>query len=735
MRCSKHNLNTQDNPVSQHHFRFNTFCFVFSSVLASSLLATARADDSTGKKEVIDLGTTTVVGQLDSYFEDTQSTVMKGDYADKDTPYSVSTVNDALIEDLRAERLEDTYNYATGVTRSGYLADSLVVRGYDIDLNNIKVNGMSGLISRFGSPSTANVERMEIVKGPASVLYGNMETGGMVNIQTKQPKAKQQTTLQVSSQSYMTDVSEIGDDNGVTLTFDTTGPLASNVFYRFIATGEKIDSFRDNISFENYFIYPSLLWEISPNSSLLVGLEVGKEEGSADHGLFAAQQDIKTVAPINTVYQEKNDYDNDEGVAFDLDFNHQFDDSLSYNFKWRGVWHEDERKLYESIKVNNVDLAAGKSIADTTLQRRNRHQLNKRDWHSFDTSLTKNMMTGSVEHDVTVGISSEYRLTDFKRISQGKKNTVEPNISIYNPVLGGTAASNAGNHRKTEYLSSAVYFQDRVQLTDVFTLVGAGRINYTRIDFTCISGKCADDNRTGSTDLVGSLGALYKFTDKLSTYASYGQSFDPHTAERVDKTGAALKPEESEQVEVGLKYGVNDQLNFGISAYQIDKKNVSNSLGGGVYETLDAAESEGVDIDLQWLPFKHWQIKAGYAYNETEVSEGDNKGEALAHSPENSGYLFTRYNFPQQIMGGEVGLSAGLMFRDEVKTDVSVKNSVTLPDYTLLDLGAYYERGTWQWALNLENVTDKTYYDAGSDDERIYVGDPRKLTLTMTKAF
>lgn len=675
------------------------------------------------------LQTVEVVGKQDSYFEDTNTTALKGDFLDIETPYQVSSINRTLIEDLRGQRAEDALIYTTGVSRSGYLANSFVIRGNALDLQNIKTNGMSGLNSRWASPATANIEKIEVIKGPASVLYGNMETGGMINIETKLPQSEFAGSFQLSAQTYSTDVSGFGDDNGITGTLDVTGPVAGrdDLFYRFILTGENFDSFRNGINNENYSVYPSLLWEMDGSNSLLISMEATKENGTPDHGLAAVNNDINQIASIDTVYQEGG-FDNEEGIALNADYSHHFDDG-EYRFKWRSVWHNDERELYESSGV--VD-------STESLKRRHRHNYNDRDWHSFDTYLSKGFTTGSIEHDATFGLAGEYRMTDYDR--RIYRANVSPNISIYNPVYGGTVTDVAGNRRETEYYSLGLYGQDKIALTDDLTLVGSGRVNYTKIDFTCLrdasSGGCVrEENTAETTDFVGSLGAVYSLTDSLSVYGNVAQSFEPYTAERTDINGDPLDAEKSIQFETGVKYSTGDNLNASLSVYQINKDNVSQSLGSGNYELIGEVESKGVELDVQWLPTENWQIKAGYAYNDSYATEGSNDGLRTPFAPRNTAYLFTRYNLPQRVWGGEVGFSLGAHFRDEIKTDISPSKSVTLPSYTALDLGAYYEVNDWKWALNIENATDKTYFYGGSDDYRIYVGDPRKVTLTVTKKF
>ncbi len=693
-------------------------------VIAMSLFA------SQGLTFADQLDTVVVQGAQESYFEQNSSSSMKGESSDKKTPYTVSVTKGTLIDDLQAQRIEDTFDYTTGVTKVGKNADAIMIRGFGISLENIKVNGMSGLISRMGSPSTANVERIEVVKGPTSVLYGAMQPGGLVNIVTKRPQSVQKTTLETSLQTYMSNgVSKFGSDNGITTTLDTTGPINENLFYRFIAVGEKLNSYKDNVDFKNLYIYPSLLWNASDNTSLLVAMEYGHEDGSADDGLFVANHDISTAANLNTVYQEKDDYDNDEGKAFDINLDHYINDNLFFNFDWRSVFHKDERKLYESNKV-----IQGTTVSDTTLRRRNRHQYNERDWHSFDTNLNLDTVIADMKHSLTFGLAGSYRKTDYDKIIQS--GFVTPNIDIYNPIHGGTVSNNQETRRKTQYYSTGVYLQDKISLTDKLTLVGSARVDKTKIDFECPIGTCeSPDKIKKSRDFVGSIGTIYNINDIFSVYGSLAQSYDPSRADRVDKSGGILDTEKSKQYEIGTKINISKEFNTGISFYKINKENVAELISDNIYELSGEVESKGVELEVQWLPTANWQFKSGYAYNKAKYVSGKSVGNTQALTPEVTAYIFTRYNIPQKIYNGRFGFSTGLTYRDKIYTN-SVKSArVELPSYARVDVGAYYSINDWDFSLNIENLTDKKYYESGIKDYRIYSGEPRKFTINIKRTF
>ena len=665
-----------------------------------------------------------VVGKQQTYFEDTNTTALKLDTDDSDTPFVVSSTNKTFMDDIRAQNMEDIFSYTVGVNRASNGADGFAIRGFEIDLNNIKVNGMSGLTTRFGSPSVGNIEKVEVLKGPASVLYGNMETGGMVNMITKKPEETFSASITTSLETFASDVSDFGEDNGLSTTLDVTGPVQgrNDLFYRFILTGNGTESFRGDVVNEEYYAYGDLLWHIDNKSRLSLGLEVGKQIGDADAGLVALNNDIDQIAALDTLYQNAGDYDNDEGQALNIGYQQDLEKG-QFNINWRSALHKDERKLYENNRVNDEP---------ETLRRRLRHQKNTRDWHGVDAYVTHQTETGSVKHNMTLGLAGEYRLTDFDRVIWGG---FDGGVDVLNPVLNNDATPKQGTHRETEYKSLGFYIQDKAELTDALTVVASARHNRTRIDYICMRGSCNADNSTDTSDVVGSLGAVYELNENWAAFGSVAQSFDPYTAERVNVNGNALDAEESLQYEGGVRYQLGGDMNISLSAYKIEKDNVSESLGGGKYETIGQVESKGAELDIQWLPTENWQFKAGYAYNDTQATEGADKGQTPAHAPENTLFLFTRYNHPQAVWGGELGFTLGVTYRDEVRTSISDSTNVTLPDYTVADVGIHFEKNDWNASLGVSNLFDETYFYAGKRDTNLYAGDPRKISLSVSRAF
>ena len=700
----------------------------------SAAIIIAFHTQATEKELDTDIEVIEVVGQQESYVNRAVSSATKSLLNPLDIPLTVNVINDVFLRDLRAETLADAYGYTTGLSTSGINANGFTLRGLPANLQSVQVNGLPGLASRFGSPTTANVERIEILKGPASVLYGQLEPGGLVNIITKKPQEEQSLTVDWSVQTYETDVSGFGDDPGTTATLDATGALTADGqwLYRFIVSGESINSFRDHVDYNNYYIFPTLTYRASEQTELTFGLELLHENGKADDGLVAINNDINTVLPINVRYQEQNDSDNDEAVVAFATLNTSLTDDFDLFANWRSVWHEDSRVLFENNRVNDADI-----LSESTLRRRDRNQLNKREYHFFDINTRGSLELAGIEHEFLIGVNSGYEKRDFERIRFGA--AVTPNINILNPVLGQAVPSEvrSGTDCITELWNYGLYLQDVIYLTEQLIVLAGLRYDKQDVDFIEQTRDREDDQSTDAW--VPMAGVVYKLNDQTSVYASYGESFDPNSVERSDVNDNAFDPEQGQQVELGVKASFFDErAKLSVAYFDIEKDNIVERNDNREFELLGELASEGYELEVIALPIENWQFKAGYAYVDAEVVASPNAnviGNTMSFAPKHDAYLWTRYNFTEEFYGGVVGLSLGINYESERFTGTNSGSRVELPSYTKADIGAYFETEQYAVALNIENFTDKEYYDGGRNDTRIYPGEPRKITLSLTGYF
>lgn len=709
------------------------FKYTILGVAFLSVAAPASAQDQ-AKQAIADddatmLDTVIVTGVQTPYMR-LSETATKTNLDLMDTPLSVTMLNRTFLEDLHSETLADAYPYTLGLSQSGTNANSFSLRGLSASLQNVQIDGLPGLASRFGSPTTANIERVEVVKGPASVLYGLMEPGGLVNIVTKQPEDEASTSIYLTTRSYAGDTSDFGDDTGASFAFDSTGSLTSDSrwLYRLVASIETEDSFRDGVSYNNLYVFPSLTYRITPDTEATFGLEYVKEEGDADDGLAAVNNDIDQTAPINTRYQESGDFDNDDGLVAYARLNWNLSEDTKVRFNLRSVFHEDERKLFENNRVNDAPNTIG-----ATLRRRDRHQLNKREYHFVDLNVSQVFDTGPIRHQLLAGINGGFERADFERIRFG--SNISPNISILDPQygVGAPIAITSGTDRITDYWNYGAYIQDVAELTDWLSIMVGGRYDLQDVDFTEQT-TGFKDNQTSDVFLP-QVGIVIRPNDIVSLYASYTESFNPNSVEQRDAQGNSFDPEMGEQHEVGIKTTLFDErLNITLAAFDIEKSNIVETNLDGDLQLLGGLESQGAEFEMQALPIENWQIRFGYAYTDSIVSDSPNPelvGRRNAFAPVHDAFFWTRYNLPQPVLNGTVGASIGVNYEAERVTNASLSSQVKLPGYTRLDLGFYYDTEKYRVALSIENVTDEVYYTGGSNDTKIYPGDPRLLVLSI----
>jgi iron complex outermembrane receptor protein len=682
-----------------------------------ALLLTAPL--SVWAEEATDLDTVVVSAKQDSWFEESGATALKMSADQLDTPFSQNVINAAMLEDLKASTLESAYGYLPSFSRSGTAANSFTIRGMSADLQNIQVDGLPGLVSRFGAPVTANVDRMEVLKGPASVLYGWMEPGGLVNIITKKPEAQEHGSVDLSYQHYSEQ-----NKGGYQGSLDYTGALTNseNVLYRVIAGGEKVNSFRDYVDTETVYFYPSVayVWDAS---RLDVQLEYTREDRDADAGLAVLDQDIETAESVETYYQEPGDFERDEGYALSAAYVHTLTDTSELNIKWRSVLHEDERDLYENNRVND----------DGTLRRRNRHQLNRRGYHFLDANL-KLGFDGFIPNDLLVGVNGGYEYRQYDRIAFDSRGA---NIDIANPVYTGDVLDDDPNSfRRWKLYNAGAYVFDRAYLTEQLTLVAGVRYDQQKGDYRLFYRD--DDNTqreattTSSTNYSG--GLAYALTEQLSLYSSYAESFDPQTVATYDANGDQLDPQQGEQYEAGAKLAaLSGRLNIQVAWFDITKKNVVET-NDGEKELIGEITSKGAELSVQYQVTDELQVQTGYAWVDAEVSKTLNEealGNKPAFAPVHSASLWARYNYPSMIWDGFVGASLGARYESERYTDEEADKRVQLPAYRVMDLGLYYERMSSKYALNIGNLTNEEYYVGGKDDIQIRPGEPLKITLSV----
>src|SRR5688572_16838152 len=347
-----------------------------------------------------------------SFLTPAAESAMKLDIPIMDTPLSVTNYSTEFIKAIEAPEILDLYRYMTGVNRGGQSAYDLSLRGFKTtsnDRNALMTDGLPGQVSRFASPPTISVDHIEVVKGPASVLYGQAQPGGFVNIILKKPQRERDGFFDIKATGYQGDELSLGDAPGWSLAGDFTGPLddAGRFLYRAVFEGTDKDLWRDSTWNKSRYAAPSFSWVLSPKTTLTFLAEYRYVKETQDLFLPAPNRDASLLPSRTIRLQEPDDYRKEEGHSFNFFARHEFARDVAWNFNARYVRNHDYTKWYDTVAM----------LADQrTLQRRARIGDNNRTSYYFDTTISAPVQTGPISHKLLFGLTGGYDDLDANRI-------------------------------------------------------------------------------------------------------------------------------------------------------------------------------------------------------------------------------------------------------------------------------------------------------------------------------
>lgn len=674
-----------------------------------------------------------------------------------DTPFSVAAYTEQFLDAIETNNVADTYRYMTGVQRAGNTGYDLTLRGFKTsanDRNAILTDGLPGLGVRFGSPPTVGTDHIELVKGPASVLYGQAQPGGFINIITKKPKPTRLNEIEVKGNAG---IGEASRSVGGLISLDSTGAIDAEdrFLYRFVGETGKLNEFRRFSYEEPIFLAPSLTWNLSAATSATVAIEYRKIRTHYDTYLVAPQKDIRFVAPIDTNYQEPNDYLLEEGLTTNFFITHRITQGFKFNLGYRYVDHSDFAQGFDVVAV-----VPANNFAEVS--RRARRQDNKRTYNFGDANITGEFNTGPFSHKMVVGLSLGRETSDLNRLQffNGPATGAQSlNINILNPVYGrvqgisfyplvnSTTPGNL-NDRFTTSDSFGAYFSDLVTLTEHFKVMFGLRYAKEDQEITELKVAGVPKQNASSDDILPLAGLLYQPTRHLSFYASYATSFVPVAASTQDINGLySFTPTTADSIEFGVKTELFDgRLSATAAQFTIKKQNVVNTFAcplGTCGEQVGAEEASGFEAELNATPLSHWQITAGYAYTDGKVTKSDIPAQIdarLTNSALHAAHLWTRYDIADGPLKG-LGFGLGISYNGErtgLLPTAASSATLLLPAYTVVDLGVYYAltKGV-DITLKIQNVTDERYYESAgfTGDINIVPGTPRLATLAIKARF
>lgn len=699
---------------------------------ASAQDAAARTDDvvttsadgaaATAGRPV--LPTVHVRGQRQNYRSLSATGATKTDALLIDLPQSVRVLTSDLLTDAGVNTLAGALDLASGIARQsnlGGLWDSYAMRGFTGDPNfgsDYLVNGFSSSRGYNGLRDNANTASIEVLKGPASALYGRGEPGGTINIVTRKPRFVPGYSADLSVASYHTYRGAV----------DLTGPLSDTMAYRLNAAYEKGDSYRDVVASERTLISPSLIWLIGEATTLSYEIEASEQRTPLDRGVPAVGG-VLGLVPNSRFLGEPGD-----GNITLKSFGQQLFIRHELNSDWSlqsGLSYRDSSLQGLSSELNDI-LADGR-----TARRQHRY----RDYSSTDASgrieLLGKLRTGSLTHNV-LGGADFYRFDDARTVL--RRNPSASNgyrIDIYNPVYGGVADPlTLSTRTMEEQRARGLYLQDQVDLSARWkALLGLRHDSY---DQAVANLRAASSNAQSLSQTSPRAGLVYQPLAGVSLYATVARGFRPNNGISLENT--AFPAETSRSQEVGAKYDhAGGSLSTTLALYKIDKSNVLTTNPANPDYSISAGEvgSKGVELDVSGELTRNLRLSAAYAYTQTVVNKGDSTivaGSRFPNVPRQSANLILTRRIP--LAKGFATLGGGLNHVGDRLGSMAASSNFTLPSYTTAKLiSSYSPSDKVRISFNVDNLFDKRYYASSYNQLWVAPGAQRNATLNVHTTF
>lgn len=647
---------------------------------------------------------------------------------DIETPQSVSIVTREQFEEQGATSVRQAVSYTPGVYSNQIGAsnrfDYIVLRGFsDGSLDNVYLDGLK-MMGDTNSHSSLVIDpwfldNIEVVRGPASVLYGRSSPGGIVALTSRKPSFDAGGEVKLFA----------GNNNQRGAAFDVTGALDDNdrVAARLSGMTRYADSQFGPLKEERYALMPSLTWRITDQTRLDLMAYLHRDpEGGSHSGLPYDG----TVVPhygqkiSNTFYEGEDDYDKydrrENMVGYNIE--HMFDSGWSVRQKLRYLHTDVElNQVYAAGWLNETELNRGYSGSDEKMSA-----------ITLDNQLDGSFDTWQVNHRLLVGIDYQDRSNN----TTGYYGAFPP-IDAFNPVYGAKPDYiNMYAREKHKLRQTGYYLQDQMSW-DRFRITLGGR--YDQVSISNIDKQNGTRSDLDKNNFSSRAALLYLFDNGVAPYISYSTAFTPTSF--ADENGNLLEPMKGKQWEAGLKYepeGLNSQ--FSASVFRINQTNIATKEEPtDPYRSIGEIESEGVELEAISQLTDSFRLQAAYTYTDIRYkkSSPEEQGKRAVYAPRNQASTWLSYDVKNGPLAG-LTLGSGVRYVNGITSDR--QNTHTLPSYTLVDLAIGYDltnigiKGL-STQLNVNNLTDKRYVAACNSLSYCYFGAERSIVGSVSWKF
>lgn len=650
---------------------------------------------------------------IKSYIDYDQANVTRNGLKKKDIPQTVDTLDVQKYKIYGSNDLSVMLQGTPGVsTNYDMRGDGILLRGFNADSGDIYIDGVrqSGQLRR----STANIERIEILKGPASVLYGRSGGGGVINMVSKFANFDSKSTVGVYGGSW--------DNLGTTL--DLNKAINDNWAARLTSEYGESDSFRSGIHQRQKMFSPSLTYR-NDDRTLLWTTQYTYDNlhRIPDRGPNAYNLPKNTSRDMG--YAQKGDFVDDVSQQVRTDLKYTF--APNWNFHWEASYRQAEQNFDhfylgtycatdKTVISNRAQGTCNGHAGEVSQIYYWQNTINKTISHTWD--ITGEVQTGSVKHNLMVGTDWTVEQREAKLANQNADGSYI--YGYVNPITGersntrtgGALKLNTDNYNKGD--SYGVFLQDLISFNDQIKMMLGMRYDY--YDFSTRNKLTDAFYQASSHSWSPNIGLIWQPTEHHSLYASYSKSFAPFGGSMgvnaVTSTIVNSEPQYNNQYEIGVKSDwFNQRLNTQLSAFDIRKKNIRYRPDATNFpdEWAVAGEhqSKGLEFSFIGRVMDDVFVRGGYGLTDAKVKKDDqtpaNVGNRLALTSKNTGNLFVRY-LPIENIYIESGVTYAGNFYNNIANDYKVKG------FTRMDAALGYSHAPWNFTLAINNVTNRKYW-------------------------
>ena len=671
-------------------------------------------------------------GPVEGYAAKRSATATKTDTPIIETPQSISVTSRKDMDIRNVRDIGDAVAYSSGVL-GGIAGEKSLFGG-----SSIKIRGYGGATSSGGSYNLhidglrvthagylgANLdpwlfERIEVLKGPASVLFGQTNPGGIINQISKRPHDGMYNQIRFGS----------GNFDKTNVMFDLGAELNDAWQLRIVGLGLDGETQQIYGERERYLIAPSLRWTNGATDLILL---MHYQHDDMNAGFY-------NHAPRAAVFGNPNgriplsfragdpSWDRWDAEVRSIGYllSHQFNDALTFR--------QNLRYNYKSLKARRSWHNRPLDSSQRILSRFNIEDQDNMDDVTVDNQLQWKLTTGSVDHTLLTGI-------DYRRPSSNHKVDFgqAPSLDLFAPVYNQTfpAPTIPSRLQKVRLQQTGIYIQDQIKAGNFSLLIG-GR--YDKSQSTFEDKLRSTTTRVSDHAFTGRIGAIYNFNNGLAPYASYAESFEPiwYTSAF---DGSPFEPMEGKQYEVGIKYqpaGADHLIT--LAAFDLTQENMltADPVNPGFSIQIGEVQTRGMELEGKFSFNDNLQVTGAYTYLNDKVTESNtgNKGKRRPQIPEHNASLWTNYSFNSGIFSG-MGIGMGVRYIG--KTEGNELNTFSVPSYTLIDFAAHYDLGKsplklpgWQASLNVNNLFGRYYIASCLDETFCYLGREQSIRFRV----